>query len=72
MATKKQRRADALVKREVFLKQEQLNGLAAQRQDKERREANLQRIKDEAERVNRRHKAILATAFMTRDLIEEN
>jgi hypothetical protein len=67
MATKKQKRAEALAKRERFLEEQKRIGLEAQRQDKERRELREQRAKEEAERMNRRFQAILAAHLIRGD-----
>lgn len=54
MATKKQKRLEALAKREAFLAKEREIGLAAQRRDIERHEREKARFKKAAEEINHR------------------
>lgn len=56
MATKKQKRAAALAKREEFLREERESGLRAQAMDRAQQEI----IRKEAESLNDRYRAILA------------
>jgi hypothetical protein len=60
MATKKQKRAAALAKREAFLEEIRAEGLEALRLDRERRARNTDAVKRKVEEINDRHAAILA------------
>jgi hypothetical protein len=60
MATKKQKREAALARREAFLDEQRRIGLEAQQRDREQREAHARRMKEEAQRMDRRMEAILA------------
>lgn len=60
MATKKQKRAAALAKREQFMAEVKAEGLEALRLDRERRENLSDSISRKADEINARHAAILA------------
>lgn len=62
MATKKQKREAAMVRREQFLKQERERGLEAQKLDKDRRDAEIEEIREIADQINQRHYATLRNA----------
>lgn len=55
MATKKQRRAAALAKREAFLETERRIGQEAIEQGKKERDLKALRTKEEIDRIQRRH-----------------
>lgn len=59
MATKKQKREAALAKRENFLEEVRQQGLEAQEREQEFWKAEENRLQEAAERINRRHRAIL-------------
>jgi hypothetical protein len=60
MATKKQKRAAALAKREKFLAEVKAEGLEALRLDRERQARHSDLLSRKAEEINDRHSAILA------------
>lgn len=59
MATKKQKREAALAKREAEMAKIKAEGLAALQHDREYREAQRERIMEEAMIINQRHQEIL-------------
>ena len=61
MATKKQKREAALAKREKFMQEERENGLRAQALDRAKQEQHRETIRKNAEALNARYKAILAS-----------
>lgn len=60
MATKKQKRAAALAKREEFLKKVKEEGLLAQQSDKAYQDKLVEELKEHAEEINIRHREILS------------
>jgi hypothetical protein len=60
MATKKQKRAAALAKRETFMNEIKTEGLKALELDRARRTVYLDAMKRKVEEINDRHAAILA------------
>jgi hypothetical protein len=68
MATKKQKREAAEAKRKAFEEQERLDGLAAQKLDRERRRLQDERIRDDIREINARHEEILEQAYRTSNL----
>lgn len=60
MATKKQKRAAALAKREEFMAEVEAEGLKALRLDRERREIHTDLVKRKVDEINARHEAILS------------
>lgn len=60
MATKKQKREEALAKREAFLAEERQHGLDAQKRAREEHEKEIEKVKARVNEINRRHRAILA------------
>lgn len=62
MATKKQKRAAGLAKREKFLKEEEERGLAAQKADRERRAKQQKKIDEITKEISHRYQVILARA----------
>jgi hypothetical protein len=64
MATKKEKRATALAKRETFLADERARGLAALERDRAVRIAHEEELRREAVEYNRHLNNILATALL--------
>lgn len=60
MATKKQKRAAGLAKREAYLAEVKADGLKALARSKEHEAAVRERAKTEAQKINQHHKEILA------------
>lgn len=60
MATKKQKREEALARREQFLKEERERGLEALRQSREAEARDLLDGKKQIDPLNDRHREILA------------
>lgn len=60
MATKKEKRARGLQKREAFMAEQKETGLAAQRKAREAHEERMNRFAEEARSENRRLSALLA------------
>jgi hypothetical protein len=60
MATKKEKRAAALAKREAFLEEVRESGLAAQQEAREIEAYRQERISADADLINARYRAILA------------
>jgi hypothetical protein len=63
VATKKQKRAAALAKREAFLEKVKTEGLEAQRRAKEEEEREFEILRSEARKINDRHRRIIAEAL---------
>lgn len=59
MATKKQKREAALIKREKFLAEERADGLKAQRLDQELQEKKNALLKTDADRLNQKYENLL-------------
>lgn len=55
MATKKEKRAAALARREQFLEEHRLSGLEAQRRDRETRVAFDAKLKEASAKINETH-----------------
>lgn len=64
MATKKQKRAAALAKREAYMAEVRADGLKALEEDRKRREEQRKKIVEEAMIINDRHRDILKSAFV--------
>lgn len=60
MATKKQKRAAALAKREAMLAEVRENGLRAQAMDQARQAQHREEIRKDAKALNERYRAILS------------
>lgn len=64
MATKKQKRAAAMAKREAFMAEIEASGLKALEEDRKRQEEEWARLVNEAQKFNPRHRDILKSAFV--------
>lgn len=60
MATKKAKREALAARKATEAEEVRLSGLRAQAADRKARELRAQRAKEEAEKINKRHNAILA------------
>ena len=67
MATKKQKREMGQAKRTAFEEKVRQGGLKAQSRDREIRAKRKRRADEEAERMNKRHQAILAAHLIHGD-----
>lgn len=68
MATKKQKRLDLQKRREEEDTARRESGLRAQQRDREIHQQKRERAAADAERINRRHQNILATARLRGEL----
>lgn len=60
MATKKQKREALAARKAIEAEEVRLSGLRAQAQDKKARALRAEKAKAEADKINKRHNAILA------------